>query len=584
MGGAWGDVLNNRQQLRMYMVGMAASLALAGGSAYGQTASQVTPPSYAPPVVQQGGQVVLPQSAGPQAPPGADKIMIRLNDVSISGMTAADGTAAQLRRELTGRQISVADIYAAAQALEQRLIQDGAAFTRVVVPQQDLQDGGTVRLEIVRGYIERVDTSKLPSSIRGAIAEILAPLEGSEAPTMAEIERRVLLAGDTPGVRLRSTLAAGSKPGATLLVIEAHYRPVELTLTAGNSLSESLGRESYGIGFNFNSVLGLGESIYLRANGLPTLGRETSFLHPTPRNRSLAGGIVLPLGRNGLNVNVELTDARTSPRHLATQPGVTSRFRRAAFRLNYPLIRSRSTNVVLRGVFDMQDERVSIYTPAQLPLSYDDLRVLRGGADASFLFGNGGNARLSGMLSLGIDALGARSAADAHALLPLSRAGADADFQKAELEFGLVQPVAQHLHLALNGAAQTSFGKPLLNSEQFGLARTDGISPAPQGTLQGDAGYLLRGEVRAPFVWPLDDGSAAFAPYAFGATGGIRLEQPTLFERATTKAHSYGLGARLSFGGDSGSPAISAGLEYGHADVQGLSDDDRLTFYIYTQF
>ncbi|KQP30482.1 hypothetical protein ASF49_13280 [Methylobacterium sp. Leaf104] len=83
---------------------------------------------------------------------------------------------------------------------------------RVVLPAQRLTDGGTVRFLVIDGQIERIDTTALPGEIRDRIAAVLAPLAGRPGLTLAEIERRVLLAGDTPGTVLRSTLAAGPAP------------------------------------------------------------------------------------------------------------------------------------------------------------------------------------------------------------------------------------------------------------------------------------------------------------------------------------------------------------------------------------
>ena len=60
--------------------------------------------------------------------------------------------------------------------------------------------------------------------------------------TQAEIERRLLLAGDTPGVILRSTLAPGQTEGGAVLVIDAKYQAISETLAFDNSLSELIDR------------------------------------------------------------------------------------------------------------------------------------------------------------------------------------------------------------------------------------------------------------------------------------------------------------------------------------------------------
>lgn len=327
--------------------------------AHGQTASQIAPESFAPPpVMRDGARVALQQSNGPQAPEGADAIFVTLSDIAIAGDAPPPQALAALRGAVVGQRISVAAIYGAGRALEQDYARRGEVLTRVTVPAQDLADGGTLRLQVVRGFIERVDTSRLPQAVRGRVAAVLAQLAGSEAPDLAAIERKLLIAGDTPGVILRSTLAPGTTPGATLLVIEADYTPIEVSLSAGNSLSSSLGRYSFGVGFTFNSVFGAGETLYLRANGLPNTGRETSVLDATPRNRALAAGIIVPIGTNGLTFNVEYTDARTTPRRAAGDAGITSQFERTSLRLAYPLLRSRSGALTLRAALDMQNEKV----------------------------------------------------------------------------------------------------------------------------------------------------------------------------------------------------------------------------------
>ncbi|MFG3756697.1 ShlB/FhaC/HecB family hemolysin secretion/activation protein, partial [Klebsiella pneumoniae] len=153
---------------------------------------------------------------------------------------------------------------------------------------------------------------------------------------------RVLLAGDTPGVLLRSTLQAGTAEGATVLVIDATYQAVSETLTVDNTLSKALGRTTLGVGLDLNSVAGLGELTYLRASGHPNGGDNDCF-DRYPRNRSLAAGVVVPLCIEGLTFNAEFTDARTTPQAVA---GVqtTDTFDRLSLRLRYAWLRGRSAN------------------------------------------------------------------------------------------------------------------------------------------------------------------------------------------------------------------------------------------------
>lgn len=553
--------------------------------AYAQTASQITPPTFAPPPPRVDAPIVIPQGSGAQAPAGAEEIELSLGEVSVEGADLDTKALANLRETLVGHPVKLSEVFSAARALEADFARQGHVLTRITVPAQSLNKGATLKLIAVQGFIERVDVTGLPRPVQRRIAATLAALEGSTDMTQANLERRLLLAADVPGVTLRSTLAAGETPGGTVLVVEGTYRPINALLSVDNSLPSALGGKNFAIGVTFNGVLGAGETVYLRAAGIPNVTRDNSFLDPTPRNRMLAAGAIVPIGHDGLRLNVEGTDARTAPRHADTAPGFGTHFKRLSTRLNYPFIRSRALNLVGEVTFDVQNERVQIIDPLTLPISLDRLRVLRSSIDGRAALPSNGMARLRVEFSSGIDALGARSAAEATPVQPLSRAGTDADFQKLTIDAGIDQPLAPHLALSANGRAQTAFGQVMANAEQIGIASADGLSPLYSGTLQGDSGYVLRGEILAPFDLDARGLFARLAPYIFAAHGEVHLERPTVVERSNTGATAYGFGLRVNGQTAGGSAGVSATLEYGRAKIEGIRrETDRVSFSILTQF
>src|SRR3546814_11674392 len=76
--------------------------------------------------------------------------------------------------------------------MEARAARAGHTLTRVLVPAQDLRDGATLRLVVVEGFIERVDTDRVPPLVRKRVAALLAPLVGRDDVTLPMIERRLL--------------------------------------------------------------------------------------------------------------------------------------------------------------------------------------------------------------------------------------------------------------------------------------------------------------------------------------------------------------------------------------------------------
>lgn len=548
-------------------------------AAHAQTASQVTPPSFARPTVRDESAIVVPESTGVGAPAGSDNAFVQVADVAIDGDPPTDAVA-RLKARLVGKRVSVAEVFAAAAELETAISRGGRALSRVVVPAQTLagaEGGATIQLHLVEGFIESTETGTLSRRVRGRVNSLLAPLVGRKGVTLGQIERRLMLASDVPGLSLSSTIAAGTQFGGTVLIIEGRYRPVDGFLTFDNMLSRDLGGISFALGINLNSVLGAGETVYLRASGLPNTGHGTSVLDPTPRNRALAGGFVLPLGSDGLSITTEYTDARLAPRHDPALPGIASRFERLSVRAQYPLVRSRSFTLGSDLGLDVQRERVRIFDPADIALSEDRQRVLRGGLDLFARLPGGGYVTGSVKGSFGLDIFNARSATEASAILPLSRAGSDATFQKLEFGLGAGQPLARNLSLDINARAQSGLGQSMSNAEQFGIATLNGISPLPSGLIQGDSGYVVRGELRAPV--DLTRIGARLSPYVFGAHGGVHLVQPTAFERRRTDASAYGVGARLAL-----SARLTASAEYGCAAIDSVPGTARrVTFSLITQ-
>ena len=576
-----------------------SSLALALTSVFlcsgalAQSASQITPRSFEPSPPLQGGEIVIPEATGPEAPAGADQLFVTLTDIEVeNGFPALREATQAIVAEIVGRRVSAADLFAAARRIEQAYIAAGYGLARIVLPAQNLRDGAVLHLTLIDGYIERIDTSALPDTIRTRIAELLAPLAGQRGLTMATIERALLLAGDTPGTALRSTLTPGSEPGAGVLVIEARSQLVAGFVSFDNTLSDELGTYTTNVGVDLNSPTGHGEQFYFRAAGKP--GAGTDLLTSQPLNRILAAGVTIPLGNDGLTANVEVTDARTTPQVADGDLGTTSAFSRFSLRVNYPLVRSRDLTVNLQGIFDAEQEKVTAISPVTQELSLDRLQILRGSGNVAWFAPGDGvvTGRLTGSFGVG----GRRAPADDSDDVPLSRQGADPIFHKLDMSVGYTQPLLSHLTIDLAARGQTSFNHPLASAEQISLASAGGLSTIDSGQVQGDSGFVIRGETQFPFIaanvlpggLSVDNAGAMLSPYLFGAYGRATLAEPTALEATTTRGTAYGVGVRLGATPRAKINAVSANLEYGRYTLSTASDDDqhgnRFSFALVLQF
>ena len=192
----------------------AAALSMTTSLANGQAVapSRVTPSTLAPPAGLSGA-ITLSSPAGLAAPPNAAKLSVSISNVSVEGgfpELAADTAA--ITAKLRGGRTTVAQIFAAANAIEQAYAARGYVLVRVAVPPQQLKNGGTLRLVVIDGFVESVDLKGVPERQRALVQARLASLIGKRHVTLGEIERRLILASDVPGLVLSSTIARGAAP------------------------------------------------------------------------------------------------------------------------------------------------------------------------------------------------------------------------------------------------------------------------------------------------------------------------------------------------------------------------------------
>ncbi|MEL7133188.1 MAG: ShlB/FhaC/HecB family hemolysin secretion/activation protein [Pseudomonadota bacterium] len=538
------------------------------------TASQITPDTLQPPLQRLNGSVVFTGRAGTQAPPGSESIGITLSAVDLEGglpQLAAENAA--FEAQLTRGRIPVSELFDATADLEAAYAREGFVLSRVVLPQQRLRDGGRLRVVVVNGFIEEIDTSNVPENTRDRIDRLTEPLVGKPGLTREELERQLLLAGDTPGTALKSALGPGEAEGGAKILLDPEFRPVTGFIGFGNPTDTELGEVSLNAGIEFNSPFRFGETIYLRASGAPQ-----QFFSDDPRSRILAGGVVVPLGFTGLTINAEYTNSRTTPDDpvVPTQ----SEFDRASLRLSYPFRRSRQINITGQVALDFQeDEQDFLGGGVEVPLFRDELTILRLGGFVSYFHEDSAVSEGGLTLSRGLDIFGARTAQEAAASgIPLSRAGADATFTKLVGFFSHRRGLTDRLALSVAGRFQSSFGDVLANSEQFSMIGASELSTFDSGTLRGDSGWVVRSELSTQTSVNLGQTPLLLSPYVFAGIGQVTLEEPTALEQSRTEGRAYGIGMDIFAQTNSSFRSSSVRIELGRGERDdGTPDDTRFT-------
>lgn len=466
-------------------------------AAFSQVApSQLTPQTLRPAAPIAPGEAPPAGPAPLQAPPGAQSLSFVVGRVAIQGeFPELDAETRALVHTVEGHRVTVAQVYEFAYALEQAYARAGYVLVRVIIPPQKLNDRGAVRIVVVDGFVEQVQVNHLPDPVRALISARMASLIGRRHIKLDEIERRLLIAGDVPGLRLKSTLARGKTLGGTLLVLEGTHRLVTATAAIDNRLPTSLGTWSYGTSVALNSTLGFGEQFYASAQ---SSGDPARMFDSTSPFRVLGAGAVFPLGTDGWILNPEYTNSRSQPLPVLGGLANIGQFERFALRTSYALVRTRTSTLSLNGAFEYINQSVA------LPLFSTDLNrdrygVMRIGAayEAGLPWWSAA-LQASATFSQGT---GGRDSADALASgIPLSRQGAGPLFSKATFDAHVTQPLPNEFRMDFFGRAQTSFGNPLLVSEQFSLDGPLAVSAYPSGTLNVDEGGTLRAELSRSFA------------------------------------------------------------------------------------
>jgi hemolysin activation/secretion protein len=543
-----------------------AGLGMASTGVLAQTApSRVAPESISPAPPPAEGPIVLPETAAGEAPPASDRLSVRIASVEVTGGSPAFASViARAAAAVVNRQVRVSELYAAAAQIEEAYARAGYVLTRVTVPPQNVTNGGVFRLLIVDGFIEDVDVDRLPQPVRAAVRRRVAALIGVPGLTLAQIERRVLLAGDTPGLNLRSTLVRGAGVGAARLVLDGRYEPLSASVSADNSLGSAYHYGSFSGQISLNSVLGGGEQVYVQATSGPDFGHL--FAASTVR-RILGTGAIVPLGDDGLTFNPEYIRVDTNPSASAGATQITGLFTRLDLRASYPLIRTRKETLDLTGAFEISSESEVAKAFAQT-LNLDRLRVVSLGLDWARTLSARDSLSSDIQYAQGIAGLGARRAADVLASgIPFSRQGSAPDFSKLTGHVRFDDQLGDGLALTSIIKGQASFTGALPASAQFSLDGGDSLSSFALGSLSVDSGVTARSELSLSKGFRSATASGLISPYVFGAVGYGRLSDPTALERSSLESWVVGSGVRLLLShGETGISSFgSIEVSHGHA-------------------
>jgi hemolysin activation/secretion protein len=512
-----------------------------------------------PPLAQPGAPAVILPST--EAPAGAAQIRVTIRDICIHGATIyTKEQLAPLWADMIGQDVPLQAVYDLAKKVTAKYGNDGYSLSRAIVPPQQFSPGGAVPcLQIIEGYIERVEWPESLKRYRDFFTHYAAMITAERPVNVHTIERYMLLAGDLPGLKFSASLKPSpSKPGASILVVELKEKHFDFLGRIDNRGTQARGPVQFLLSGTANNLIGAHESFNL------TWASATQF----KELQYYAAGYRQVVTNEGLSVFANAS-------HGPSRPG-TAQLEILDYKslsdifevgVASPIIRTREKNLTVTGLFFSSDNTSD--SNSEFVRTTDRLRGVRAKVDGDWADAWLGINQFNVAVSQGIDGLGAG------APFP-SRAGGKVDFSKVEASVSRTQPLPARFSLFGSLYGQYAMTR-LLAPEQCGYGgRFYGRAFDPSQIL-GDQCIEALGEVRydLPTFW---DQISQVQFYGFSDYGKLWRGLGTTDSLGTTipsvQAASAGGGVRVGW------------LNYINADLQvakaldGPRDDTRFFFSV----
>ncbi|WP_296595529.1 ShlB/FhaC/HecB family hemolysin secretion/activation protein [Phenylobacterium sp.] len=448
-----------------------------------------------------------------------------LTALTVDGVTAYPlRDFAPLYAGYLAREVTVADLVKIAQAITDKYRADGYFLTRAVVPPQ--APGGHARIRVYEGYIGEI---KISGDAAPALGSLLSPLTDRRPLRLTDLERRLTLAADLPGVQPRSSIEPFIEdPARHRLVVAAGLKRWTGSLYVDNRGTESVGPVQANARIARNSLARPGDQLALSVLTVPDdpgefVQGEVSYAAALPGGSRIRGAASASRSRQG-----------TTP--LNNNVGTQSQA--ASLRITHPIVRGRRESLWASVMLDGRHVEQAFSNGAAYA---DDLRVLRASLQADRGRGDGS---LSGYLqvSRGLEILGATRKVG----FDNSRFDADGSFWKFNAGVSHYRDVGERAGVYVSADGQWA-PDPLLLSEEFapgGLPYGRGYNYAE---ISGDSGVAGLAEFRYGFA-PQRSPVSFLQTYVFVDAAKV-WNKRTAFGGRSAAFSSAGAGARLTLNG-----------------------------------
>ena len=397
--------------------------------------------------------------------------------VTLTGLKAlspADFADVIVKR--VGQTLGPAEFAALATEIASRARARGYLFASAWIEPQRVSNGVLV-IHVDEG---RIDEIRFEGPAHPSVLRTLVPLTDGRPARIEDVERRLLIAGDIDGVRIRGSRFVREN-GKGVLIVRVTQDTVAARVQVSNDGTRPLGPAQVRIDVDLTAVLFSDDAFTVTWSGTPVDPRELQFGRLRYSTRLSSSGTELIFVTSG---------SRTHPAAYLTPLNLESRSWYAGAELIQPLIRRRRASLWFGGEFGVRD---LVQRRGGLIVRHDRTAVARLSLHGNSEFA-GGRLRAGATLSQGLGAFGATGPGDPLA----SRADADGHFTSVSIWSDWTTDVTDDLSVRLALQSQLATD-PLLVTEETGLGGTGFLRGYDWSERSGDQGTMGSAEVR--YVW-----------------------------------------------------------------------------------
>ena len=408
---------------------------------------------------------------------GAQEEGVFVGSIAIEGTESLNiDTFSSLVEGNIGTELDPSDLARVTQEVADLARDRGYLFATARIPEQSL-DHGILTIELNEG---RIDEVRIKGSDNSALAAVLQPLEG-EIARKDDIERRLVLAGDIPQIRVQRTRFL-KENGKNVLQVEVRERKDRFRIRADNYGSQRIGPVRGRLSYDFNALLSDSDE-----------GRVSVRTNPLDPSEFLSGSLSYSalVNSGGTRVGVFGSVGTNEPGQRLNDVEGESLY--GEFFVSQPLLRTKDAglwlDVKLAYLSIEQDDVIGL-------LSQDNQVTFSAGLSSNVKF-LGGRLRAGASIEQGLDIFDATRQGNIFA----SRFDGDSVATTGTLYANWSRELGGNWGLFLSANGQVA-SRPLLAARELNIGGAFTVRGFDFSELSGENGFVALAEVNYAFNKP----------------------------------------------------------------------------------